>query len=778
VTSGPSLSLTAADRERIEHIDRLVALGAPAVDELIGSLSERSWTVRRAAVAALAALGDDSTRALCAWLVEQRTTEHGIAAAVDALSISIGASTTAEVIALARQSSGAVLEDLARILGRRRASEGVEVLRTLLADPNDNIAVSAIEALGAIGGSSSIEALIAVMESKNFFRTFPAMQVAARTGDPRVIEPLAALLGDETYRFEAARALGRTGSPLAIGPLGRLLDAPDAANVRLLAAALDELWTRAAWSGAIEHVLATMRQRFSGAPGSFLLALQGGELADRLAAVRILGAIGAATTLDVIAPLLADPELRVAATEAIQRLVRTDDAALFHAFASPDPETRAAALPVVSSVRSAAAVRRLLADDDAEVRARACDALARIGDTASVKELFAALGDPSPRVAHAAAAAIQSLGSSETPALAIHALQAGDSPVRRQALRIIAYLGHDAAYAAVRAAVDDRDLRISELAVRAIASLSDPRVDDVLGEIARSRSETQRAAVMRAAGHRTGDRMYALLEAGTEDDAAWVRYYACQGLGRMGRVSAAPRLVGRLADATAHVRVAAIEALARLDTPQSWQLLMSLARSRDPDEQRAALVGVGQHVSPAALALLVEAAASSDPPTRLIALSALARSSDPAASQQLRLAANDVEPDVRDAALSLLAERDDAEAARILLETALASPPEHPVHVALSRPGAARIAEISARLTTAPDVDLPVLTSALARMQAPDATHALFEALVSASPPVRRAAASALVAIGATGAVAAVRKLAEEDPDPEVRRACAAAVAG
>ncbi|MBA3459661.1 MAG: HEAT repeat domain-containing protein, partial [Deltaproteobacteria bacterium] len=611
MTSGASLSLTAAERERIEHIDRLVALGEAGVDELIGALSERSWTVRRAAVAALAALGDDAARPLCAWLAEKRTSEHAIAAAVEALSGSIGSTTTSEVISLASRAGGPVLEDVARIVGRRRAFEGVELLRLLLEDSNDNVAMAAIEALGAIGGTASIAALITVIESKNFFRTFPAMQVAARTGDPRVIEPLAALLDDEWYRFEAARALGRTGSALAIAPLGRLLAANDeTANVRLLAASLDELWTRAAWSGAVDHVLDTMRQRLVPAVPSFVKALHGGEIAERAAIIRVLGAVGGAATVDAIAPLLGEPELRAAATDAIQRLVRADDGALLRAFESADPETRAAALPVVTTHRSAPAVRKLLADEDPEVRARACEALARIGDTAAVKPLFAALGDPNPRVAHAAASAIQSLGSAETPALAIAAARHERPAIRRQGLRIIAYLGHDAAYDVVRAAIDDPDPRVAELAVSALAALTDRRVDEVLAEIARSPSEILRAAVMRAAGHRLGDRMHALLEQGVEDDAAWVRYYACQGLGRVGQSSAASRLMGRLADATPHVRVAAIEALARLDTPESWQLLLSLARSRDPDEQRAALVGIGHHTRPAAIALLVEACMS------------------------------------------------------------------------------------------------------------------------------------------------------------------------
>lgn len=777
MTTVAAFSMTAAERARIEHIDQLVVLGGAAVDELIAALSERSWTVRRAVVAALAALGDEAVGPLCAWLETVRSSEHAIAAAVDALAGSVGETATADVLALARRAHGAVLEDAARILGRRRSFEAVPLLRDLLSHADDNVAMSAIEALGAIGGSASIDALVALIESRNFFRTFPAMQVAARSGDPRVIGPLAALLHDETYRFEAARALGRTGSPLAIAPLAAMLSGADAATVRLVASALDELWSRATWSGAVEHVLETLQVRLAGTAEAFGGALAGGELAERLAVVRVLGAIGGVDAIDVLAPLLGSAELRTAASEAIQRLARAEPAALTRAFDSPDAEVRAVALTVVGSARSAPAVRKLLTDEDAEVRARACDALARIGDTGAVRALFTTLGDANPRVAHAAAAAIQSLGTAETPELALAALASSSPNLRRQALRIMAYLGHERAFDVVCAATGDPDLRIAELAVGALAALSDPRVDGVLAELARSPREGLRAAVMRAAGHRESDAMYALLELGVADDAAWVRYYACQGLGRAARVTATPRLMDRLADATPHVRVAAIEALARLDTPHSWQLLMSLARSRDPDEQRAALVGIGQHTEPAAVTLLADAAESPDIATRLIALAGLARSRTALAHERLARAARDPVPEIRDAAVSLLAERDDAESAAILATLALSTPPEHPAHAAISRPSAVRIAEIVSRLASAREGDITVLTSALARMRSDDATRALFEALVSPSASVRRDAATALVGSGAAGAVAAVRKLAAEDPDPEVRRACAAAVA-
>jgi HEAT repeat protein len=780
MTAPPVFSLTADERSRIEHIDRLVALGSSGIHELLAAMSDPSWTVRRAAVAALIALGDDAIGPLCAWLGQRRTSENAIAAAVDALSGSIGAGADRAVIGLLDHAAPSVIADAAQILGRRRAASAVPAIARLIDHRDDNVAVAAIEALGAIGGSAAVEPLIAVVSRHNFFRTFAAVQVLSRTGDPRAVAPLVALLGDDTYRLEAARALGRTGSALAIAPLASLLPGSRGdALVRLVAVALADLVARAEWSGAADRVIAELRQVIAPWLDRFVGALRVTDPVERAAIVSLLGWIGDATALPALARLLDDCAMVEIATEALQRISRAHDAAMREALRASEPAARVAVLPVVSHRRTAPDVRALLDDDDAEVRARACDALARIGDTAAVPAMFAMLGDPSPRVSHAAAAAIQSLGTASTPALAIGALRTGAPGVRRQALRIIGYLGCDGAYDAVRAAIDDPDRRIAELAITALGSQDDPRVEPVLAELAQHRDvahEGVRAAAMRAAAQRTGRPAIDVLERGLGDDDAWVRYYACQGLGRIGDARAAASLVERLADAAPHVRIAAVEALAHLDTPGAWQALCSAVESPDPDQQRAALVGIGLRSTAAALPFLIAAARSADPATRLIAVSGLARRSEVEALAAIAAAALDAVPGVCEAALSLLGERTDRSGADALVAVALATEPDHPAHLVLSRPGGARVDAIRARLAGASERDVIALVAALARMRDAAAIAALFECLDLTSSAARRIAATTLVAMDVANARARVARLAADDPDVEVRRACIAAV--
>jgi len=779
VTVRPPYALTPAEQRRIERIDQLVVLGAEGVPELLGLAGDPSWTVRRAAVSALAALGDESIAAMCSWLATQRVSERAIAAVVDALATSVAPAVAAAAIELLANATPAVAADGAVILGRRRAIEGLPALVAALAHPDDNVAVAAIEALGSLGlagaPAAATEPLIAVVEGRSFFRAFPALQVLARSGDPRAVKPIAALLGDPVFRLEAVRALGRTGSALAIPPLCSLLG-DDRATIRVVATALADLVTRSEWSGAGTHVVRSLHTALASSLDALVAALPGADPSERAALIRVLGRTATATVLPVLAAALGDAAVRDVAADAIKALARGHEIALIGPLGDADPATLVEVVPLVTSLRDAPAIRGLLDDADPELRARACEALARIGDTSAVADLFDALADVNPRVALAAAGAIQSLHSAETAPRALAELATGTPAVRRQVLRIVAYLGLPDAFAAVRAATDDPDPKIAELAVAAIAAIADPRGDVVLATLARAPAAGLRAAVMRALAHRGSDAAGGALIAGVADDDAWVRYYAVQGLGRLGYGAATPQLLDRLADAAPFVRIAAIEALARLDTPAAWVALTSAVRSQDPDERRAALVGLGQHARPAALPILVAAARTGDLATRLIALSGLAVQTSDEVIHELATAARDVEPALRAAALSLLGERDEPAAIDALVEIAVTSELDDPVHRALSRASPARIAALADRLARAGEGDASVLAAALARMADPRATAALFDALAAGSPAVRRAVATSLAAMDATGASATVARLAAEDPDPEVRRVSAALV--
>ena len=100
-----------------------------------------------------------------------------------------------------------------------RAHARLPKLKELTQHADDNVALAAVEALGRIGGKEALEPLLVLAESRNFFRTFPTIDVLGRSGDPRALPTLLALSVDPLYGAEAVRALGRLGDPSAVPAL-------------------------------------------------------------------------------------------------------------------------------------------------------------------------------------------------------------------------------------------------------------------------------------------------------------------------------------------------------------------------------------------------------------------------------------------------------------------------------------------------------------------------------------------------------------------------------
>jgi HEAT repeat protein len=769
--------LSDAERARAEEVDRLVALGPESLPPLLGMLTDPSWVVRRAVVAGLAAMGDAAVRPLCELLATRRDNEARIAAAVDALSASTGRAEAVVEEVLARHPDPAVAADAAQVLGRRRREAAVPALVALMGHADDNVAVAAIEALGRVGGRAAVESLVAAVKSGNFFRTFPAIDVLGRSGDPRAVEPLALLLQQPSFALEAARALGRTGERGAVGPLARLLASPGDAVVRVAALALGELQERLRERAGADVPLEPLlrREAPAGAPRRLVQSLSGADTSEAVALCRVLGAVGTEESLPALfARLDAAPAVARAAADALKRLNRESEAPLLQALREGGSAQRKALLPVVGRTSAVYEVVRCLDDADPEVRALACDALARLGNTTVVERLFRLLEDPNPRVAQAASGAIQALGSTEARALALKAAASPRAPVRRAALRILAYFGHPDSLPAFLAALGDEDVRVREAAIQGLPYVEDKRALEALLEVARGPDAKARGAASRALGQcGTSDpRVQASLLKGLRDADAWVRYFACQSLGKLGFAPATGQLAALLSDEAGQVRVAAVEALSHLDTPQALAALRAAARAEEPDVQRAALIGLGISGHEEDAPLLLEALATPDTATRLVALSALAALRAPAVLPTLSQAAADADEQVSTAAVGFLSARPEQEATEVLVGLLSSPAARERALSALAVPATGRVSGLRAALEGASDELAPLLTSVLARLQRHDATAALLDALKAGTLAARKAAAGTLSAVGTPPAMAALREAAAGDPDPGVRQVC------
>lgn len=784
-TAVDNLALSPEDRARVDRVEGLARSGSRGVQPLLDLLVDPSWAVRRAVVAALAMVGEPAVDGLCSVLLD-RHHEGRLAAAVDALVASNG-DVDAKMIALADGASvAALLCDVVQVLGRRRVHRAVPILARLSTHADDNVAVASIEALGRIGGVDTVHALIAAVELRHFFRSFPAIAALGRTGDPRAVRPLELLLADPLYAPEAARALGCTAHESAVAPLAALLAAPRIDLVLTAVLALAELREGyEARFGDNEAIRGALAQSVDPAIASkqVIGALPEVAPAELVAFARVLGWLGHELAIVQLVEMIEqEPPVGPAAADALRRLGPRATRQLLAAIRDGGSTRRLRLLPIVGSAAdSIDDLMRCLDDPDSDVLVRACDALARLGNPAAVSSLFRLIGARDGRVSQAAAAAIQSLGSPETKRLALENARASDPRTRRAALRIISYFGYPEGLDVLIAALDDADEKIREAAIYGLPLIDDPRATDALLAAIADHAPRSRSAVMRALGqtsaeHPSHARVVAALRASLAATDPWTRYYACQALGRLKVNEACNDIVALMHDEAGQVRVAAVEALGHLgDDDCATKALATAARSDDVDLRRAALLGLGMTRRPESIPLLREAASAEDSATRLVAIGALADLDGPDVVPTLAHAASDPDDAVRSAAIGYLSTRRGAAATSALVEQ-LANPlVRERVLEALGRAGDERLDGVLSALESADDERAQLLVAALTRMRRPSSQAAIASCLASSNVHARRAAAAALAEIGTPEARAALMRAASSDSDPDVRRICATA---
>jgi len=512
----------------------------------------------------------------------------------------------------------------------------------------------------------------------------------------------------------------------------------------------------------------------NGALRRLMNCMNGADVSEQVAIVVVLGCLHEdAATPTLLQALDAAPAVAAAAAGVLKQRASSSESQWVEAVKTGNSLRREAILPILSRGNSAHAVIECLSDESATVRRMACDVLASIGKPEVTPALFQLLRDPSPAVVQAAIAAITALGSEDTPALATAAATTDAPAVRRAALRILSYTGRADALPVVETGTRDPDPRVREAAIHGLSLIESPRAIALLLELAGDEAATTRACAIRALGGTSAEAgVTPQLLRSLSDDDPWVRYYACQSLGKLGDITTVGAIAERLADVAGQVRVSAIEALSHLGGERAFEVLGEATNSGDVDQRRAALVGLGLSGRSEAIPLLLPHAEADDGATRLIAISALANFPTPETLEVLGQALHDADDNVRAVAIGFLGKRGSTEAT--LLLAALLKDPVNAerAHGALCQPQAERVAGLSAALYAADDDYAMQLTHILARLNQADATAALFEALTVPNPAARKAAATTLAAIGSNEAHVALRRLAKEDSDAEVQRVC------
>lgn len=581
------------------------------VAPLLRALGDVDWRVRKEAVAAAVGMAADPAvlRALVEVLIAHDEDIGRRNAAVEALAgFGVAAVDALSVVVARLDADGRKLA--AEVLGRTGSDAAFLVLRAMVGDEDINVRVAVVEALATVG-ATAVDAVVPVLEAL-LDEPEPVLRLTALMGlnDLGVAVPSVRItdwLEDPVLRPAALVALGRRGDPAAAPRLVAMLERVHGSAYEQVVAALAD------FARASPEAIAAARRAFADRSSDVVAAILEGaervEPADRRQRfVSLLGVVGTAASARIAVRALGDERVASAAEEALLTIGElAAGPVLDHVRAGPS-ETRAACITLAGQLAppdaQPALVELLLALLDVaepEELAAALGVLASLGDAGSLQPVARHLGDSSPWIRRAAMAAVSGIAARHPAAAAalareaspdgpdalaaalamgavseqvrptegadvaflVQAVSHGDPLVRRAALEALALRGGADAVEAVVFALGDEEFGVRVAAARALGRMQDP------------------------AGASLGvDPLLDFVSRGT--DLALVAE-AVRALGEAGSARAVPMLRGQVRDGAPVVAVAAVEAVARITSPERVDALLEGIWHEDSEVVKAAL---------------------------------------------------------------------------------------------------------------------------------------------------------------------------------------------
>jgi len=161
--------------------------------------------------------------------------------------------------------------------------------------------------------------------------------------------------------------------------------------------------------------------------------------------------------------------------------------------------------------------------------------------------------------------------------------------IREAAVCIAGYFGYPECIETIFALCHDTDTNVRRAAIEQVAYLEDKRAAAVLADALSKDVPAVRAAAAAGMSHLETSSVAPRLIDALADDDPWVRYYTARSLAKHGVMESASELY-RLAqrDKFPQVRIAAFEALCRIDRGLAASIATLFRASGDPDLQQAA----------------------------------------------------------------------------------------------------------------------------------------------------------------------------------------------
>jgi HEAT repeat protein len=591
----------------------------PGTSQLVlKAMGDEDWRVRKEAISAAAELGPSAE--LLDVLIGAFSTSDNVGLR-NAVSEALGGFGRPAILRIAREVSSLDADGrklAAEALGRTGDPSAVSVLSGLLSDPDTNVRVAAIEALGCVAGrqTDEVEPLLrAALQSHEVLVRLAALETTNMLGivlDWQEIEPT---LGVPVLEPAALAAAARTSAIAAADLLVKAL---------VQKAPFEECWPVQALAEYVSQspeAMRSARQSLSAIGGDvreFLFRLtEADELEVRTAALIVLSALGDEEASRWVLDIAERDELTGIADQLIGAVAALHHSVLQNRMREASPSQRALILRMVARFPTSLAPDAVL------------DEVARVIESVD-----------SDSVLSAALEVLASTSNERCFRLLASRFTALPTTSRRTAIVVLGEMTQ----------------RHPEVA-RAIADAGPLHGEGWI-------PVTVLLAALARCGHPASQADIELLTRCLLADLASVRCAALDALAVIGDAAAADAIAFSLADEELEVRLAAVRALGRLrgegeSTPVIGRLIDLAQRTDDRDLLVVAVQAIGETSDPRVLAVLRPLVTSSEPSVAVAAVEAIGLVSDARRFEALVDGLSHLDVDVVKAAMRTLGRESD-----------------------------------------------------------------------------------------------------------------------
>lgn len=728
---------------------RLLSEDATHAARLLDVMADPNWQVRKAAVEGVSQTADDDVLEQLRAIIRS---EHGdlakLNAALSALTHS-ARDPLPPLLTLLSDPDAEVRMYGVLALGNVGDQRAVQGIAALLQDEDANVRFHAIEALGRIRSPDAVMPLTEVLETRDPYLSFAALDALALIGERSVSPAIMELLSEPSLASAAADALGALGDERAAAEIARalsrgLIGVPNATR------ALHDIYTRLEeehQEGAL--VADIVRPEITKAAFTRMTdAVRQPQTASAAALALVIGWLDFDAVETALLTLLDNIAARRTALDALVRRGRRSTRALVDTLGHPDSDVRkslALALGRIGDRSATTALSALLEDSETDVAIAAAGALGALGDRAAFDPLLRAMTVANPAIRHAAVSAVNSIGHEDTESAARLLLKSSNEHERECGVRIAGYFGYESCLKDVIAALSDPAEKVRRAAAEHLSFFQDHAAHAAITFVAKDDLPTVRAAAMRALlfGDETVN-VAALLRDGVNDPDARVRYQAVHVIAERKEMALAPDARALLLeDKSVPVRIAAAEAAAKMHDTDAAPLLTRLVSHPEPDLACAAVTALGEF--PVALSRqgLLSALRRDNERVRLTALEAI-RNNAGQFLDELHRVAHGADKRLAGAAVRALVANANEDCIDALVELSGNDQRRNDVVAALAHADESHVPRIARGLSHANVNVRRAIVESLARMRRASASRFLSNALRDADPVVRFAADQAL----------------------------------